>query len=180
MSSPTKFPGNNRIYPLTLSAILATLALAFTYVEFLIPYSLGIPGIKLGLANIVIVIALYNLNGKYALTINLLRIALSGLLFSGLFGGLYSLGGGIVSLAIMIILRRSNFFSMIGVSMAGGVFHNLGQLLFAAFLISDIRVFLYFPLLLFTGIVSGIAMGVVAYILNGKLPSFLFSGYGKR
>ena len=89
---------------LTMSAMYATLALIFTYVEFLIPYSVGIPGVKLGLANLVIIIALYEMDFRYAMAINLMRIALSGLLFSGVFAMFYSLAGGVISLIIMWLL----------------------------------------------------------------------------
>jgi heptaprenyl diphosphate synthase len=157
-----------------MSAMFATLALIFTYVEFLIPYSVGIPGVKLGLANLVIIIALYKMDFKYAMTINLLRIALSGLLFSGVFAMLYSLCGGVISLIVMWLLRRTGRFSMVGVSMAGGVSHNFGQLIVAAFVVSNIKMFVYFPVLVFSGIGAGICIGIVAYVLNKKMPAQLF------
>jgi heptaprenyl diphosphate synthase len=152
----------------------ATLALIFTYVEFLIPYSVGIPGVKLGLANLVIIIALYEMDFKYALSINLLRIALSGLLFSGVFAMFYSLSGGLVSIIVMWALKRSGKFSMAGVSMAGGVAHNLGQLLVAAFVVSNIKIFVYFPILIFSGIGAGICIGIVAYVIDKRVPKELF------
>lgn len=159
---------------LTMSAMYATLALIFTYVEFLIPYSVGIPGVKLGLANLVIIIALYEMDFKYALSINLLRIALSGLLFSGIFAMFYSLSGGLVSIIVMWALKRSGKFSMAGVSMAGGVAHNLGQLLVAAFVVSNIKIFVYFPILIFSGIGAGICIGIVAYVIDKRVPKELF------
>lgn len=159
---------------LTMAAMLACLALIFSYVEFLIPISLGIPGIKLGLANLVIIIALYGLNWRYALVINVVRICLSGLLFSGVFGIMYSMVGGIVSFLVMLILIKSGKFSIVGVSMAGGVFHNLGQILVAAQLISNLKVFYYFPVLLFSGMATGIVIGFIAYYLGTKVPRQLF------
>ncbi len=173
MQSPTDRSGL-RTRRLTMSAMFATLALIFTYVEFLIPYSVGIPGVKLGLANLVIIIALYKMDFKYAMTINLLRIGLSGLLFSGVFAMLYSLCGGVISLIVMWLLRRSGRFSMIGVSMAGGVAHNFGQLIIAAVVVSNIKMFVYFPILVFSGIGAGICIGITAYILNKKMPAQLF------
>lgn len=154
-------------------AILTTLALIFTYVEFLIPYSTGIPGVKLGLANLVIIFAVYHMGAKESLTINLVRILIAGLLFSGLFGAMYSLAGGLLSLAVMLLLKKTGVFSMIGVSMAGGVFHNLGQLLIASFLVSNLKMFVYFPILLFSGLASGIAIGIAAYIIDKKIPQHL-------
>lgn len=94
---------------LAVSAMFAALALIFSYVEAIIPFSVGIPGVKLGIANLVIIIALYEMNMKYAFTINVVRIFVSGLLFNGLFGALYSLSGGIVSLLVMWLLKKQIF-----------------------------------------------------------------------
>ncbi|NLD10766.1 MAG: Gx transporter family protein [Clostridiales bacterium] len=159
---------------LTMSAMYATLALIFTYVEFLIPYNVGIPGVKLGLANLVIIIALYEMDFRYAMAINLMRIALSGLLFSGIFAMFYSLAGGVISLIIMWLLMKTGKFSMIGLSMAGGVAHNMGQLLVAAFVVSNIKMFVYFPVLVFSGIGAGICIGIVAYVIDKRVPKQLF------
>lgn len=167
-------PQTLRTKRLALSAMFAALALIFSYVEAIIPFSVGIPGIKLGIANLVIIIALYEMNGKFALIINVVRILVAGLLFNGLFGALYSLAGGLVSLGVMWALRKTGLFSMVGVSMAGGVAHNLGQLLVAALIVSNMKMFLYFPILMFSGIASGILIGIVAYIIDAKVPKQLF------
>ncbi|HHW95498.1 MAG TPA: Gx transporter family protein [Mogibacterium sp.] len=146
-------------------AIMASLALIFSYIEAIIPYNPGVPGIKLGIANAVTIIALYKFSARDALAVSVIRILLAGLLFNGLFGMLYSLAGALLSLICMIILKKTKAFSIIGVSMAGAVFHNLGQLLIAAALIGDIRIFFYFPVLLFSGIVAGIAIGIAATLM---------------
>lgn len=146
-------------------ALFTSLALIFSYVEAIIPYNPGIPGIKLGIANVVTVIVLYKFGWKEAASVSVLRIALAGLLFNGVFGMLYSFAGAIISFAVMLLLKHSDKFSIIGVSMAGGVMHNLGQLLVAAALIEDLRIFFYFPVLLFSGIVSGIAIGIIATLI---------------
>lgn len=156
------------------SAMFVCLALVFSYVEILIPFSFGIPGVKLGLANLVIIIALYEMDFKYAFVINAIRIVIAGLLFSGLFGMMYSIAGGLLSILVMWALKKTGLFSMIGVSMAGGLAHNLGQLLVAAFLVSNLKMFIYFPVLLFSGIGSGILIGIVSYIIDKKLPKYLF------
>lgn len=156
------------------ASMFVCLALIFSYVEALIPFSVGIPGIKLGLANLVVIIALYEMNFRYAFAINAIRIVIAGLLFGGLFGMLYSAAGGLLSIVVMALLKKTNLFSMIGVSMAGGLAHNLGQLLVAAFLVSNIKMFIYFPVLMFSGIASGIVIGIVSYIIDGKLPKYLF------
>lgn len=146
-------------------ALMASLALIFSYVEAIIPYNPGIPGVKLGIANIVTVIALYKFGWKDAAAVSLIRIVVAGLLFNGLFGMLYALAGAVVSFAGMLLLKRSGLFSITGVSMAGGVLHNLGQLIVAAAIIEDLRIFFYFPVLLFSGIISGIAIGIAATLI---------------
>ena len=148
---------------------MASLALIFSYVEAIIPYNPGIPGVKLGIANIVTVIALYKFGWKDAAAVSVIRIVIAGLLFNGVFGMLYALAGATVSFIGMLLLKKTNLFSIAGVSMAGGVLHNLGQLLVAAALIEDVRIFFYFPVLLFSGIVSGIAIGIAAMLILKSL-----------
>ena len=167
MSSPAK-DKYNRTGKVALAALLAALALIFSYVESLIPLSVTMPGVKLGVANLVILVALYKLDFKYAFAINIVRILVSGLLFSGVFGVLYSLAGGVLSIVIMWILKKTDLFSIVGVSMAGGVAHNFGQVLVAAILISDLRMFIYLPVLMFSGIVSGIVIGYIAYYIINR------------
>lgn len=152
---------------------MSSLALIFSYVEAIIPFNAGIPGVKLGIANIVTVIALYKLSIKHAAIVSFIRIMVAGFLFSGLFGAIYSLAGATVSLIGMIFLKKTEKFSIAGVSMAGGVLHNLGQLLVASFLIKDLRIFFYFPILLFSGLASGIAIGIAATLIMRVLPKNL-------
>ena len=153
-------------------ALLTTLALMFSYIEALLPAP-GPPGVKLGIANIVVVIVLYRYSAKEAAAVNFLRVALAGLLFTGLFGALYSAAGAFLSLVGMTLLKKTNLFSMAGISMAGGVLHNLGQLIIAALLVEETAVFYYFPLLLFSGIASGILTGIIATLVSRKLPAKL-------
>ncbi len=160
----------NYSYNITITALLSSLALIFSYIEAIIPFNPGIPGVKLGIANIVAVIALYKLSVRHAALINVIRIMIAGFLFSGVFGAIYSLVGSIISLIGMFLLKKTDKFSIAGVSMAGGVLHNLGQLLIAAFLIKDIRIFIYFPVLLFSGLAAGIAVGVAATLIIRALP----------
>ncbi|NCB42400.1 MAG: Gx transporter family protein [Clostridia bacterium] len=150
---------------LATAAVLVSLALIFSYVEFLIPISLGIPGIKPGLANIVILVALYKLGTRTALMVNVTRILLAAALFGSVFSALYSLSGGLVSFAVMVALKRTHFFSTAGVSMAGGVFHNMAQLAIAALIVQSAQIFYYFPLLLISGIITGVFNGVVATLI---------------
>lgn len=145
-------------------ALLASLALIFSYVEAIIPYNPGIPGVKLGIANVVTVIALYRFGCKEAAAVSVIRIVIAGLLFTGAFGMLYSLAGAAVSFTGMVLLKKTDLFSVVGVSMAAGVLHNLGQLLVASALIEDLRMFFYFPVLLFSGIAAGILVGIISAI----------------
>ena len=151
------------------TALLATLALIFSYVEAIIPIPIAVPGVKLGIANLAVLIALYRFDFRYALSINLIRIIVSGLLFNGLFGALYAMSGGILSLLVMWILKKTNLFSIVGVSMAGGVAHNMGQILVASIIVSDLRMFMYLPVLMFSGIISGIIIGIIAYYVQRSL-----------
>lgn len=157
------------------SAILATLALIFSYVEAILPFNIGIPGIKLGLANLVVVITLYELDARYALAVNLVRVMIAGLLFSGLYGMLFSLAGCIASYLVMLLLHRTGRFSIIGVSMGGGVAHTMGQLLVAILMVSNLRLSYYLPILLFSGMICGIIVGIGSHVLIARIPRLLFT-----
>ena len=159
---------------ITLTAMLAGLALIFSYIEAILPFQPGIPGVKLGLANLVVLVALYRLGPRYAIAVNVVRVLMAGLLFTGLFGMVYSMAGSLVSFLVMYLCFRSGLFSVIGVSLAGGVAHNFGQLAVAAFIVSTARIFLYFPVLLFSGMAAGIVVGIGAYILIGRIPDQIF------
>ena len=151
---------------------MTALALIFSYIEALIPFNFGIPGIKLGIANLVVIIALYRLGYRYAFGINIVRVFVAGLLFSGLFGALYSLAGALMSFAAMVLVKKAKVFSVTGVSIAGGVAHNLGQILVAAVLVENIRIFVYFPVLIFSGVASGAIIGMTAYFILRRIPEF--------
>lgn len=142
--------------------VFTALALIFSYVETLIPLNFGIPGIKLGLANLLIVILLYKRDAKEALLLSIVRILLAGFLFGSMFSILYSLAGGILSLLVMALLKKSRKFSVMGVSIAGGVSHNLGQLVVAMAAVETYRVGYYFPVLLTAGMITGMLIGVIA------------------
>ena len=152
------------------------LALILAYVESLIPFSFGIPGIKLGLPNLVVVLLLYGAdksNVRDALTVNILRIVLSGFLFSNLYTILYSLAGAAFSFIAMLIGRRMRCFSVVGVSVLGGVFHNIGQFVVAAFVVETVYVGYYAPALIAMGTVTGAVLGVAAMELLPYLARFL-------
>lgn len=142
--------------------VFTALALILSYVETLIPISFGVPGIKLGLANLVIVVVLYTYGGREALLLSVTRILLSGFLFGSLSMIFYSLAGGVLSLAVMVFLRRLGGFSVQGISMAGGVFHNIGQLLLAMVVVETYQVGYYVPVLLISGLATGMVIGVIS------------------
>lgn len=142
--------------------VFTALALMFSYIETLIPIQFGIPGIKLGLANLMIVIMLYKRNAKDALLLSVVRILLSGFLFGNLSSILYSLAGGILSLCVVTLLKKKGGFSVIGVSVAGGVTHNVGQLIVAMLVVETYQVGYYFPILLVAGVLTGMGIGIVS------------------
>ena len=152
--------------------VFTALALIFSYVETLIPINFGIPGAKLGLANLVIVIVLYKMGGKEALLLSVTRIVLSGFLFGNLFAILYSLAGGLFSLAVMGLVKRRKSFSIIGVSMAGGVTHNIGQLIVAMLVVETYQVGYYLPVLMMAGLATGTLIGVISREVLKRLKDF--------
>lgn len=155
---------------ITVCGLLIALAFVLSYLESLVPIPLGIPGVKLGLANLVVLTALYWLPAGEVLLISLSRIALASWLFGSLSGMLFSLCGGLVSFALMALLRKSDRFSPLGVSVAGGVSHNLAQLLVAWLLIRTPGWAAYAPFLLLSGIAAGALIGLLGGLLIRRLP----------
>ena len=144
------------------SSILVALALILSYVEVLIPINFGIPGVKLGMANLVIVIGLYFLNTSQVFIILIARIVLVSFLFGNMSAMLYSLAGGIVSFVIMILIRKIKGFSIVGVSIAGGVAHNIGQLIVASLVVENLKLIYYLPVLMIAGTLTGMLIGIIA------------------
>lgn len=138
------------------------LALICSYVESLIPFYFGVPGVKLGLTNIVVVLLLYTLGAKEAFGVSVMRIFLAGFLFGNPFSILYSLSGGILSFLVMYLLKRTEKLKVITVSVAGGLMHNIGQLLMAALVVENYHVLYYLPVLLAAGFVTGFLIGILS------------------
>ena len=153
--------------------LLTALGLIIGYIEFLIPIPLGIPGVKPGFANIVIVWALYSLGPWEALMINGMRIFLSGFLFGNFSMILYSLAGAAVSFLCMCLVKKSGLFSMTGVSMIGGVMHNMGQLLVAMAVLETVSLVYYGPVLLAAGVITGLLIGIVTGEVKKRIPAAL-------
>lgn len=147
--------------------LLLTLALILSYVELLIPMFVAIPGVKLGLANLVVLICLYIYPAKYAFFISGMRVVLAGLLFGTMFSVMYSLAGAVLSFVVMILAKKVFKLGILGVSILGGVFHNVGQLLVAITVVSNYRIGYLFPYLLLSGILTG---AIIGFIANAVVP----------
>ncbi len=163
-----------------LATVGLMIALAFTlsWLESLIPFSFGVPGVKLGLSNLVVVTALYALPLRRSFPVALARILLAGLLFGNGFSLIYSLAGGMLSFGVMLLLKRGAF-SPAGVSVAGGVSHNLGQFAAACILLGTNGLFYYLPVLLASGLVTGLLIGGVALPVIRRLDRAGFTENGK-
>ncbi len=168
-----KLPPSKRV---AVIGTLVALALIFSYVEFLIPFNFGVPGIKLGLANIVIIIGLYVFGLPVAFSVSLIRTLLNGLLFAGIFSALYGMAGAILSLVGMYFLKKSGRFSIVGVSVCGSFLHIIGQLTIAALVFGNIKVFIYLPFLTIVSVVTGALIGFTVYLTLEKVKPFLRFG----
>lgn len=151
---------------ITLLSLCVSVAMILSYVEFLLPpiWS-AVPGIKLGLANIMIIFVLFRFGSADAALVSVLRLVLSSLLFGSVMTFAYSAAGAILSLSVMIILKKCGFFSTVGVSIGGGVFHNLGQVLMAILLLGTREIGYYMIVLTVTGTVSGIFVGICGALM---------------
>ncbi|WP_097014380.1 Gx transporter family protein [Anaerocolumna aminovalerica] len=145
--------------------VLIALALIFSYVEVLIPIPIGVPGIKLGLANIVILIGLYVMGTKDAFIISCIRIVLVGFTFGNMFSILYSLTGAILSWLVMVLCKKMKGLSIVGVSIAGGISHNIGQIVVAALTMKTPGILSYLPVLLIAGTITGFVIGILVDII---------------
>ena len=149
--------------------MLVALAMILSFIESQIPAFVAIPGMKIGLANIAVVFALYTLGFRDALAVSLTRVVLSALLFGSVLSGLYSLCGALLSLTVMALLHRTGLFGVVGVSVSGAVSHNLGQTA-AAWLILRTRAIVYYlPFLLMSAVAGGIVIGLVSAVLVARL-----------
>lgn len=145
------------------------LALILSYVESLIPFNFGIPGVKLGLANLVVVILLYICGWKEALTVDLLRVILSGFIFGNMSMIIYSMAGAALSFICMALIYRTGKFSPMGVSLTGGVTHNIGQLIVAIIAMGTARIIYYIPVLIICGALTGAVLGFIAGEINVRI-----------
>ena len=141
--------------------LFAAIAIIFGYVESLIPFFAGIPGIKLGLANLSVLFILETYTWKEAALVSMVRILVIGFMFGNMFSILYSMAGAALSLTVMTLMKRFSGFSILGISVAGGVSHNIGQLIIAALIVENTSLFYYAPVLLISGVITGILIGIL-------------------
>ena len=142
--------------------VLLCFALILSYVESLVPFSFGVPGAKLGLANLAVVLVLYRYGWREAILLNVMRVVLAGFIFGNLFMVMYSLAGAVCSFMAMCAFKKTGKFGMAGVSMAGGIFHNVGQAAVAVFVTETAGVVYYLPALMAAGVATGLVIGIAA------------------
>ena len=149
--------------------VMAALAMILSYVEMQLPAFVAIPGVKLGLTNIVVLVALYKMGYKSALFINIVRIIAGSLLFGTFMSFAFSFTGGMLSTLVMILLKKSDKFSAVGVSVAGGITHNIGQILAAMLLLNTKAIIWYLPVLWLSGILSGLLIGLIGALIVKRI-----------
>lgn len=164
---------DERTRKIALYGMLIALAFIFSYIESMIPMPVPIPGVKLGIANLVNIVGLYSVGAAGTAAVSLIRILLVGFTFSNVFSMFYSLAGGSLSLLVMILSRKTGAFSKVGISILGGVFHNIGQLLIAAFVTKTAGVFAYLPMLLVAGVVTGAVIGLLGGMITERISPMI-------
>ncbi len=160
----------NKTRRIALLGVLTSVALVLSYLEVMLPpISTAVPGIKMGLPNIIIIFLLYKYGLKEAVTVSLIRVFIVALLFGNVMTLAYSVAGAVLSLALMTLFMKIKLFSQIGVSIIGGISHNLGQILVAIFLFDTIQIGYYMIVLSITGTIAGVLIGIISSILVKKL-----------
>ena len=160
-----------QIRKLTLLSVLTAAALILSYAESVLPPIFPtVPGIRVGLPNIVIIFVLYRMDVRSAISVSLVRIVIAALLFGSPISFVYSLAGAFLSLTVMALLKKLNILSTVGVSVAGGIFHNMGQILAAILLLQTVQIGYYFLILAITGTVSGLFIGLCGAFMIARFP----------
>ena len=161
---------NKKVQQVALSGLLTSLMLVFGFIERQFPLPVPVPGIKLGLANSVLLYALYMLGIRQTIVLMLLKSLMSWLIYMNLSAMLYSFAGGVLSVAAMILVSRMKGVSPIGVSVLGAVFFNIGQILMAAWVLGTPQLIVtYLPVLMVSGVLTGILTGVMAKLVMKHL-----------
>ncbi len=158
---------------LTTLSLLIAVAMILSYIESLIPAFVAVPGVKVGLSNIATLFALYTLGARSAVFVSLVRVLLSSLLFGNFALMIYSLAGAALALLFMILLKKSALFSEVGVSVVGGVAHNAGQVIAAAFMMKNAGISAYLAPLAISGIAAGVVVGLASALLVRRLSDYI-------
>ncbi len=151
-------------------SVFIALALLFSYIEALLGFDVGVPGVKVGFTNIVCLFVLYRFGAAEAFTVNICRVLLTALLFGNAFSLIYSLAGAVLSFAFMALLKKTKLYGVVGISVVGAVTHNLGQLSAAALLGGTVYVFSYAPVLTVAGTLFGAVTGIICTVCLKKIP----------
>ena len=155
--------------------VFVALAFVLSYIEFVLPMNIGIPGAKVGLANLVVMVALYTMGDKNAIALSIIRVVLVGLTFGNLSMMMYSLAGAALSLFVMLIVKKTDKFSMTGVSILGGVFHNVGQIMVAMLVLETSSLLYYLPFLIVIGTITGVIIGIVANLITVRVKKLFLT-----
>ena len=164
---------NNKTKRLTTLSVLVAVAMILSYVESLLPPLVAVPGVKVGFSNIATVVTLYILGAPSAVAVSIVRVLLSALLFGNAASLIYSLSGAVLALAFMLLLRRIQIFSELGVSIAGGVAHNAGQIIAACLVMENAAISLYLVPLIISGTISGVVIGIISGMLVERLKKYI-------
>ena len=156
---------------ITYTGMFVAIAMVFSYLESMIPVNIAVPGIKLGLANMVTIVVMYRLRISDAWIVSLVRVVLSSLLVGNMTVMVYSMAGAVLSLLVMTLCRKKDLFGLLGTSILGGVSHNAGQIAMAALLMKSGNIMLYMPVLCISGTIAGVCIGLAGAVLVRKLPS---------
>lgn len=162
---------NKNTKTIAMCGVMTAVAMIFSYIESLFPIPIPVYGIKLGIANIAIITVLLVVGKKEAIIVNIIRIALTAILFGNLNSFLFSIAGGLLSLVVMIVLQYTRKFSVVGISVAGGVFHNIGQIVAAIFIMETGAIVYYLPILLISGVITGVVIGIVSGLVVKRVKS---------
>ena len=168
----TKSPKLTTRQLVTLSALIAV-AMILSYVESMIPAFVAVPGVKVGLSNIATVFALYALGWPYAICVSVVRVFLSALLFGNFVSLIYSLSGAALALLVMILLKKLDRFSSIGISVAGGVCHNAGQIIAACIVMETTAIAIYIIPLIISGTIAGVVIGLISGNLVERIKKLI-------
>ncbi|MBQ7657701.1 MAG: Gx transporter family protein [Butyrivibrio sp.] len=158
---------NNR--KIAFLGLFVALAFVLSYIEYMLPLNIGIPGAKIGLANLVVMVALYTVGDKNAIALSIIRVVLVGLTFGNISMMMYSLAGAAMSLCVMLIVKKLGNLSITGVSVLGGVFHNIGQIIVAMLVLETQSLLYYLPFLIVIGTITGVLIGFVANLITTRV-----------